>query len=184
MLLHDPADSYVTMDFDTRDHYRHVIERIAKKSSFSEIEVARASVTLAMNGAELNGQEDRTAHVGFYLIGKGLPQLEHFTKTKHTFSSLCKRTISRFPLIFYLGSIILLTAAFSWSLLEKAQSDGVGSWHIWVLGFLLFLCSSYLSIAIVNWLATILVNPNPLPRLDYSKGIPPNHDPLWLFLPF
>ena len=25
----------------------------------------------------------------------------------------------------------------------------------------------------MNWLATLFVNPYPLPRLDYSKGIPP-----------
>jgi cellobiose phosphorylase len=66
-----------------------------------------------------------------------------------------------------------LTLTFSWSLLEKAHGDGIGSWHIWVLCFLLTLCSSYLSIALINWLVTLLIKPNPLPRLDYSKGIPP-----------
>ena len=33
------------------------------------------------------------------------------------------------PLFFYLGSIISLTAIFTWGLLEKAYSDGIGSWH-------------------------------------------------------
>ena len=117
--------------------------------------------------------EDRTAHVGYYLIGKGLPQLEHLIKTNNTLSSVCRKTVSRFPLFFYLGSIILLITSLTWGLLEKAHSDGIGSWHLWVLGFLLFLCTSYLSIALVNWLVTLFVNPNPLPRLDFSKGIPP-----------
>jgi cyclic beta-1,2-glucan synthetase len=173
-ILHeDPADAYISMDFSTRDHYRHVMEKIAKKSIFSEIEVARKVIDLAKKGAELNGPEDRTAHVGFYLIGRGLTQLEHLTKIKHTLSSICRKTVFRFPLVFYLGSIILLTLTFSWSLLEKAHSDGIGSWHIWALGFLLILCVSYLSVALVNWLTTLFVNPYPLPRLDYSKGIPP-----------
>jgi cyclic beta-1,2-glucan synthetase len=173
VLHEDPADAYTAMDFSTRDHYRHVIEKIAKKCSFSEIEVARKSIELAIKGAELNGQEDRTAHVGFYLIGKGLPQLEHLTKTKHTLSSIGIRSVFRFPLFYYLGSIIVLTLILSWSLIEKAQSDGTGSWHLWALGFLLIFCASYLSIALVNWLTAFFVNPNPLPRLDYSKGIPP-----------
>jgi cellobiose phosphorylase len=173
-LLHDdPAEAYISMDFNTRDHYRHVIEKIAKKCDFSEIEVARKSIELAKNGAELNGTEDRTAHVGFYLIGKGLPQLEHLTKIKYTLSSICRKTIFRFPLFFYLGSIVLVTLTFCWSLLEKAHSDGIASWHLWTLGFLLTLCTSYLSIALVNWLVTLFIKPNPLPRLDYSKGIPP-----------
>jgi cellobiose phosphorylase len=173
VLHQDPAESYISMDFNTRDHYRHVIEKTAKKCDFSEIEVARKSIELAKKGAELNGAEDRRAHVGFYLIGKGLPQLEHLIQIKRTLSSICRKTISRFPLFFYLGSIILLTLTFCWSLLEKAHSDGIGSWHIWAIGFLLILCTSYLSIAIVNWLVTLFVNPYPLPRLDYSKGIPP-----------
>ena len=89
VLHEDPAEAYISMDFNTRDHYRHVIEKIAKKCNFSEIEVARKSIELAKKGAELNGPEDRTAHVGFYLIGKGLSQLEHLIKIKYTLSSIC-----------------------------------------------------------------------------------------------
>ena len=172
-LLHDdPAQAYTSMDFNTRDHYRHVIEKMAKKCSFSEIEVARKSLELAKNGAELNGPEDRTAHVGFYLIGKGLHQLERLIKLKYTLSSICKKTIFRFPLFFYLGSIVLLTLTFCWGILEKAHSDGIGNWLLLALGLLLTLCTSYISIAFVNWLVTLFIKPNPLPRLDYSKGIP------------
>jgi cyclic beta-1,2-glucan synthetase len=172
-VLHgDPAGAYISMDFKTRDHYRHVIEGLAKKSDFSEIEVACKSIDLAQKGTELNGPDDRTSHVGFYLIDRGLSQLEHHIKIKHTLSSIGTKLVFRFPLFFYLGSIFLLTLTFSWGLLEKAHSDGIGSWYIWGLGFLLLLCVSYLSIALVNWLTTLFVNPNPLPRLDYSKGIP------------
>jgi len=172
-VLHDdPAEAYVSMDFNTRDNYRHVIEKLAKKSSLSEIEIAHKSIELAKNAAELNGTNHRTAHVGFWLIGKGLSQLEDLIKTKHTLSSAFKEMIFRFPMFSYLGSIIILTLIFSWGLLEKVDSDGIVGWHFWALGFLFTLCTSYLSIAFVNWLVTIFVSPNPLPRLDYSKGIP------------
>jgi cellobiose phosphorylase len=173
VLRGDPVNAYALMDFKTRDHYRHVIEQIAKKSNFSEIEVAQKTIDLAKNGADLNGQEDRKAHVGFYLIGKGLSQLEHLLKSKRTAKSIIIKLISRVPLLFYLSSIILLTAIVCWGLLEKAQNDGPGAWYLWPLGFILVLCASYLAIAIVNWLSTLLVNPFPLPRLDYSKGISP-----------
>jgi hypothetical protein len=172
-VLHDdPAQEYTLMDFNTRDHYRHVIEKMAKKCNFSEIEVAEKSIELAEKGAGINGKEDRTAHVGYYLIGKGLPQLESLIEIRDTLSSLTKRFLFRFPLLIYLGSIILLTLTFSWGILEKAQSDGIVSWHFWALGFLLTLCVSYLSIALVNWLVTMFIKPSPLPRLDFSKGIP------------
>jgi cyclic beta-1,2-glucan synthetase len=174
MVLHDdPAAAYITMDFNTRDNYRHVVEKMARKCDLSEIDVAHKSIELAKKGAELNGQEDRSAHVGYYLIGKGVSQLEDLIRIKHTLYSVLKKTIFRFPLFFYLGSIILLTLSLSWCILEKAHFDGIGSWHFWILGFLLTLCTSYLAIAFVNWLITIFVRPNPLPRLDFSKGIPP-----------
>jgi cyclic beta-1,2-glucan synthetase len=173
VLHEDPAEAYVSMDFNTRDHYRHVIEEIAKKCNFSEIEIARKSIELAKKGADLNGPGDRTAHVGFYLIDSGTSQLERIAKIKHTLSSIGRKTVFRFPLFFYLGSIILLTLTFSWILLEKAHGDGIGRWHIWALGSLMILCASYLSTALVNWLTTLFISPHPLPRLDYSKGIPP-----------
>jgi cellobiose phosphorylase len=172
-LNEDPARAYISMDFITRDHYRHIIEKVAKKSTLSEIEVAQKAIDLAKKGAALNGLVNRNAHVGFYLIDKGLPQLEKLANTKQSYASFLRQTILKYPLFFYLGSVTLLTFAFCWGLLAKANSNGIENWQIWALGFLLVLCCSYLSIAIVNWLVTLFTNPFPLPRLDYSKGIPP-----------
>ena len=33
--------------------------------------------------------------------------------------------------------------------------------------------ASQLAVALVNWLTTLLMTPHPLPRMDFSKGIPP-----------
>ena len=173
ILNEDPSKAYASMDFITRDHYRHIIEKVEKKSALSEIEVAQKAIELAKKGAELNGLDHRTAHVGFYLIDKGLPQLEKLVGAKPSFASFFRQTTQKFPLFFYLGSVTLLTAALCWGLLAKASSNGIGNWQIWALGFLLALCCSYLSIAIVNWLVTLFTTPFLLPRLDYSKGIPP-----------
>ncbi|HLO59796.1 MAG TPA: glucoamylase family protein [Bacteroidales bacterium] len=173
-VLHDdPAGAYSSMDFNTRDQYRHVIENTAKKSAFSELEVAHKIIELSRNGSDLYGPDDRAAHVGYYLVGKGLPHLEKLIRVKHNLASFLKKLIFRIPLLFYLGIIGILTFVITWSLLEKAGNEGVGSWHIWILGLLLILCSSYLAIALVNWLTTLIIKPYPLPRLDYSKGIPP-----------
>ena len=50
-LREDPSDVYGRMDFATRDHYRHVLERIAKRSNFSEVDAARTAVELAQAAA-------------------------------------------------------------------------------------------------------------------------------------
>lgn len=172
-LLHDdPAGAYEFMDFLTRDRYRHVIEKVAKKSKLDETEVTRRSIGLAKAGSALKGKDDRTAHVGYYLIDKGFNDLKQSIKEKKTPGSLCYEFIFRFPLLFYLGSIFLLTLSICVALSLKAHHDGIDGWRIWTLSILTFLSLSYLSIAIINWLVTLLVKPAPLPRLDYSNGIP------------
>ena len=75
-LREDPGGVYGRMDFATRDRYRHVIEKIAGLSGLAEEEVARDCVQLAHGAAARNDGDERAAHVGFYLIDKGLPQLE------------------------------------------------------------------------------------------------------------
>ena len=47
ILKEDPAEMYSLQDFATRDRYRHVVEDIARQSSWTEIDVARQVVTLA-----------------------------------------------------------------------------------------------------------------------------------------
>ena len=43
----DPAGAYAEMDFATRDRCRHVMERIARRTSASELDVARRAIELA-----------------------------------------------------------------------------------------------------------------------------------------
>ena len=58
-------------------------------------------------------------------------------------------------------------------LVVKAHSGGLHGWLLALTGILSLLCASHLAVALVNWLATLLVTPHPLPRMDFSKGIPP-----------
>ena len=173
ILCEDPFGVYPKMDFATRDRYRHVVEKIAKNSLLSEEEVARRAIRLAHDGADSNGGDDRSAHVGFYLIDKGLPQLERLAQMRLSNAEALLRMSCRFPLLLYLSSIMLITAIFTGSLLAKAHTDGIHGRLLTLIGILLVLCTSHLALTLVNWLATLLVTPHPLPRMDFSEGIPP-----------
>ncbi len=173
ILQEDPSGFYPKMDFATRDRYRHVVEKIAKNSLISEEEVARHAIQLAHDGAANGGDNDRKAHVGFYLIDKGLPLLEQMSQMRISTAETLRRTSSRFPLLLYLGSITLMTAIFTLSLLAKAHAEGLHGRLLMLTGILLVLCTSHLANALVNWLATLLVTPHSLPRMDFSEGIPP-----------
>lgn len=166
-LLGDPAGVYGRMDFATRDRYRHATEALAKKGVLSEGEVARKAVELAHAG-----RAERTRHVGFFLIDKGLPELERAAEVKFsTTEALCK-TAARHPLLIYLGAIGLITVIIGGAVLAQAIAYGVPDWTWAPITALGLLAGSQLAVALVNWLATLLVSAHPLPRMDFSKGIP------------
>jgi hypothetical protein len=138
------------MDFPTRDSYRHVVERIARKSNLSESEVARMAIRLAGKGSVRNGDYERAAHVGFYLIDKGLSELEHLTKVRLSPFEFLTQFCRRIPLQLYIGSIILLTAIFTGILLARAHTGGLNGWPWAVAGLISILCTSHLAVALVN----------------------------------
>ncbi|TWO82302.1 GH36-type glycosyl hydrolase domain-containing protein [Denitratisoma oestradiolicum] len=170
-LREDPGGIYGGMDFATRDRYRHATERIAREGHLSEVDVARQAIELARAGASTDG-DDREAHVGFYLIDKGLPQLERAVRLELPRAEILGRAARRRALPFYLGGIALITTLITTSLLMQALAIGLPDWSLLPIGVLSLLAASQLAVALVNWLATLLVMPQPLPRMDFAKGIP------------
>jgi cellobiose phosphorylase len=171
-LCEDPDAAYGNMDFATRDRYRHVVERMARRSRLSECEVARHAIHLAQQGASRNNGDGREAHVGFYLIDKGVSQLERTAEVCLSTAEAFRRMSGQFPVLLYVGTIVLMSMLFTCGLLTQAYAEDVESWFLAVVGLLAFLCTSQLAIALVNWLSTVLVTPHALPRMDFSKGIP------------
>jgi len=173
ILREDPRDIYTKMDFSTRDRYRHVVENISKKSRLSESEIAHMAINLARQCSAKNDSYDCTAHVGYYLIDKGLPELERLAKVRLSLFDFISQLGHRIPLLTYIGSIIGLTFIFTGILLMKAHNYGLQDWLLALIGLLALLCTSHLAVALVNWLVTLLVAPHTLPRMDFSRGIPP-----------
>ena len=172
-LRMDPGEAYTQMDFASRDRYRHVIEELAKASGLSEPAVAGNAIALAQSGANTNGARDRSAHVGYYLIDQGRSELDSATGARHSPSARIRRMARRFPQSLYLGAIVLLTVSLTSGLLAAAWVAGLTAWMLLPLGSLSLLAGSQLAVSLVNWLATLLASPHPLPRLDFSTGIPP-----------
>jgi cyclic beta-1,2-glucan synthetase len=173
-LREDPARVYAEMDFATRDRYRHGVVEIAKRSHLSEFDVARKVILLAQNAAVDRGG-DRTVHVGHYLIGRGRVALERDAKMRSSLRIVAAKIGRRFPLFFYLCGVLLVTAGVTAAFLEWSGWRGASAFSVCLLGIPILLCAAHLGVGVANWLATMLVNPRPLPRLDFSDGIPPEH---------
>ena len=157
-LRSDPAGVHGRMDGATRDHYRHVIARLAREGGRPEIEVATEALALAAEG-----HDARRRHVGHYLAGEGL--------------SVLKRRLNLRPgriraLPAWLGAVGACTAAFAGAAVVHAAQDGAGPLLLVAIGLLGALGASRLALALVDLMAARLVPPAPLPRMDFSAGIP------------
>lgn len=163
----DPAGTYARMDFSTRDAYRHVVEEIARRSRAPEPEVAAIALRLAGAVAEVDPQ-DRRAHVGYYLVDDGVVQIQAEVAAAAPRYRHARLPPRRVRLAAYLLPIAVITAIGTWGLLS-AGSGPLSPWWAAVLAVVVF---SELGIVLVNWTATLRVPPRPLPRMDFSHGIP------------
>ena len=197
LLRQDAAAIYSKMDFATRDTYRHAVEKLAKHTTFeqapnnpyiksrftyteasltstpsAEVLVAKQAQLLSQCAASVYGREERTAHIGYYLVGNGLPLLENALNIEHSLLARALRYYKRQPLRLYLGTILLLMGIFSGTLLHILDGNGLATnLLVWVVILTIF-SSSQLASDLVNWIVTLFAKPRPLPRLDFSKGIP------------
>jgi cellobiose phosphorylase len=172
VLGEDPTGVYGSMDFATRDHYRHVVEKLARRSPLSEEGVARAAVELARTHAARNSGNHARNHVGFYLVDLGLPQLQKHIEARRTLGDTWQRVLQRAPLSMYLVLALLLTALLALPFFAAAFEYG---WRSSLIAWLMLptlLMTSRLAIGLVDLLVTLTVSPSVLPRLDFADGVP------------
>ena len=174
ILRKDPASVYDRMDFATRDRYRHSIETLSRHGSLSETEIAELVIGMAETGALQKGIDDRTAHVGYYLIGKGEPHLRRLALARLPLRTLFERSIRKFPLTFYVGGITCLTLSAVWACIRFLWGFESHGLNLVGVAILLLLGISQAAAALMNLLSSILVKPLLLPRMDFTQGIAPD----------
>jgi len=170
ILSQDRAAVYSAMDFASRDHYRHVIEQLARHSSSSEAAVAQTAIDLSH--VPDASADDPTDHVGFYLLSPGRALLEQRLAARVALAERWQRLLHRASLAFYLVPSALLSGLLAWVFLQAIDQDGWPTWVLALLAVPILLMTSRLAIGLINWLVTLTVKPSFLPRLDYKNGIP------------
>jgi cyclic beta-1,2-glucan synthetase len=213
VLRQDPAGIYARQDGATRDRYRRVIEKLARRSHLAEPAAATEAIRLSRQAvvggqgsrvrsqesgvrgqgaeggdqrAEVNGQEDRSAastwagsgtslplrrHVGYFLVGDGLRELETALAYRLTWRDRLFRFIYDFPAGVYFGSVAVATA-FLLSALAffLARMDGGGGLAVAILASLL--PATELAIGLVHHAVTSFLPPRAYARMDFQKGVP------------
>ncbi|HEX6058246.1 MAG TPA: glucoamylase family protein, partial [Gemmatimonadaceae bacterium] len=173
-LRDDPAGEYARMTFATRDHYRHVVERIAKRTGEREEGVARRAVELAREAAARDGGRDPArAHVGWYLLGDGLAELERAAGYRAALRESVHRWVLRHPNVVFVGGLALAAAAALAAVLALAGPEARAAWLAVLL--VAFFPACDIAVNVVNQLVTAFLPPRTLPKLDLrdAAGIPP-----------
>jgi cyclic beta-1,2-glucan synthetase len=202
LLGTDPAGAYSKMEFATRDRYRHVIERISKRTRANELEVARVAVELAKEASKVEDKQGngapqgdylnarRELHVGYYFVDAGLGQLEASFAYRPMLGERLRRFVLRHATGVYLGTLTFLTLLFVALLVLAVYVSGMPvppsagglffsaarsqtGWPLLVLTALLALIpASDLALSVLNWDVTHLFPPRLLPRMETATGIP------------
>src|ERR1700688_1394483 len=176
VLREDPAGAYAGMDYESGELYRRTLVNIANHSDCPEIKVARHVLDLARE-AYRHPDEDprvtlRDSHVGNYLLAEGAAALEEKAGFNPPFAQRARRWLRRHPDDFYLPGIAVLTFAIVSSVVLLLTKPSTPLPLILLSLAAVLLPSSQSAVQIMNYLATLLIPAQILPKLDFSEGLP------------
>jgi cyclic beta-1,2-glucan synthetase len=172
VLRRDPAGAYGSMDFQSRDRYRQAVEELSEPTGEAQLRVALRAVEAAREAAESGQPEDRAAHVGHHLIGKGRRDLETGVGYRPRLRRRARQFAFAHATAVYLGSVALMTAVLLGLALAYLQGVHASGWLQASATLLLIIPASETAIALVQRLAARWVPPRRLPRLEFTAGLP------------
>ncbi|MHB1049706.1 MAG: GH36-type glycosyl hydrolase domain-containing protein [Bacteroidota bacterium] len=162
---------FAAMDFPTRDNYRHAIEDLARKSSFTEIEITEQVIKKARSAAP-DDPDSPERDPGYYLISKGRrafeKQISFFVSLRSSFD----RTAIGTGMRGYLFTIAFVSIFILALPLLGIVSGGVTAAELIILALLAVIPLSEVAVAVVNHWITTRIGPKALPGLELSDGVP------------
>ncbi|MDW5267648.1 MULTISPECIES: glucoamylase family protein [Acidobacteriaceae] len=175
ILREDPAGTFAKMEDETRSMYHLRVATLASHSNFSEVATAQAALNLARESTKAPHPDARLAlrraHIGYYLLAEGVPQLHNRIGYHPTPMERLRAMVRQSNEEFY----ILGTFTLSVLLITAIILPLVPHHDYWaVIGALLLalLPVTQGAVDLVNGSITALMKAEPLPKLDFSKGVP------------
>lgn len=175
ILLHDPEGIYGRMDYESREMYRQSVEKIARRSDVSEIDLAQRLVHAARQAPVAPSTPPalarRLRHVGYYLIDENGGR--DFLKTIAYRPSVAKAIeflFHRFPDEVYIIGIEVITLITVVGLIMSLVQNHSPLGLIWG-AILLIIPATQAAVELMNYFATVVLTPRPLAKLDFSKAV-------------
>jgi len=163
ILKEDPENIYNYMDFESKDYYRHKLEKIAKVIEIDEISLANYVLDLAKSSKN-NKEDSYKCHVGYYLIDDGISELKGY---HHNIRGVISEET-------YLTINILGTLMVSMILLFISSLLGITyTKSQYIISLLIILIPiNEIIIGLINWTVSKISEVRLIPKLNFSMGIP------------
>ncbi len=180
ILMRDPDGTYPLMDVATRSHYRSRVEELALALKVSELHIAKDAVELAQTADQHCNNQDGLAdarcmrHVGFYLIGKGMPSLITRQRGRKNLSLKLAGMSTQRKGLLYFGSIGLITLLLTSVAIQYAAFAAPlhAVFFSILAGFCVLAPAMEIAMDVVNWVVCKALRPTVFPRLALKEGIP------------
>lgn len=165
-------ESYCSFDFLTRDRYRHAIEDLAKRSPYSELEIARKVIDKVRCGSENSTADKRQQELGYHLIGTGRYAFEKNVEFRPSFKKKFLRAYIAHAGLAYVGSLVLLTLLLLALPLSMSFAAGISGLPLFLLALFGFFPASDIAVGLINHFISASLPPQHLPRIDLKDGVP------------
>jgi cyclic beta-1,2-glucan synthetase len=160
---------FAAMDFPTRNLYRTAIERLARGSRHSELDIAHSAVAMA---AASGTPDDRLGDPGYYLLAAGRALLESRISYRPKLADRTRRACQRLGISFFGSLVVALAVLFvAMPLLLCLHADAGIVWLV-LLCAAGFIPASDAAVACVNRAAMWAFGATSLPGLELSDGVP------------
>lgn len=163
ILSDDPAGVYKSMDFESKDYYRHKLEDISKVIDTSEVRVARNVLSLAQKSRN-DDEEEYKCHVGYYIIEHGSSLLDGYYHDVTEVISQGTYVVINIAATILLSLLFLVIGKFA--RLTYTRKEFILSF------FAIIIPVNEIVLGVINYICSRGVKVRLVPKLDLSSGIP------------
>jgi cyclic beta-1,2-glucan synthetase len=160
--------SFASLDFPTRDLYRHAIEDLARGSRRAELDIARVSLDLGRRASA----EGRVREPGFYLVADGRAELEREVGYRTPWNRSVAHAPRAAGLSGYVGAIALFSALLLILTWDSLGLDGRSAAVVVAAALAGLGLASEIAMGLVNLWVTHLCSATVLPALEFADGVP------------
>ncbi|MDO9416651.1 GH36-type glycosyl hydrolase domain-containing protein [Pararhizobium sp.] len=172
MALRAGSD-YADLDFGSRNKYRGSIERLARRSGNSEIDVTNTALRLTHEQGQAPVSDDPSiSNVGALLVGKRRRLLERTIGYRPTFVQSVVRLLRRLDWLSIAGPNVVLTILAMVAVLVFVAPMDIPTGAKIIMLVLFAVPASEAAMGLFNTLVTFFVTPSRLVGYEFAEGVP------------